>query len=208
MRRPALAVLGLVALQACVFRSADQPRFFRPTSAMLDAADAEQPIGAGFPIRLRPVRAEPFLRERIVWRVSDVEYGSYEQRRWLDLPAHYVESALAARLQTTPGLRLTDDLIAAALHVEVLAFDDVLAPQHEANVALAVALEDRTGAVHFRRTFAARVAVASDEPAALAKAMGEALDQAVAQVADGVRESALRHPDAASPRSSRRRSAR
>jgi ABC-type uncharacterized transport system auxiliary subunit len=201
-------MLGLVALKACVFRSADQPRFFRPTSAMLEATDADPPVGDGVPIRLRGVRADPFLRERIVWRVSDVEYGTYEQRRWLDLPAHYVDRALAARLRATPGLRLTDDLAALALHVDVLAFDDVLSPQHEADVTLAVALEDRTGAVLLRRTFAARVAVASDEPVALAKAMGEALDQVVAQVADGVRESALHRPDAASPRSSRRRSAR
>jgi ABC-type uncharacterized transport system auxiliary subunit len=208
MRRPALALLGLAALEACLLRTADPPRFFRPTSAMLDAADAAPPVGDGAPVRLREVRAEPFLRERIVWRVSEVEYGSYEQRRWLDLPAHYVDRALAARLRTTPGLHLTDDLAAPALHVEVLAFEEVRSPQHEADVALAAALEDRTGAVLLRRTFAARVAVASDEPAALAKAMGEALDQAVAQVADGVRESALRRPDAAVPRSSRRPSTR
>jgi ABC-type uncharacterized transport system auxiliary subunit len=211
MRRSALALLGLATLQGCVLRSADPPRFFRPTSAMLEAADADQSGGDGVPIRLRGVRAEPFLRDRIVWRVSDAEYGSYEQRRWLDLPAHYVDRALAARLRTTPGLRLTDDLAARALHVDVVAFDDVLSPQHEADVALAVSLEDRTGAVLFRRTFAARVAVASDDPVALAKAMGAALDQAVAQVADGVRESALRRPDASGahgPRSSRRRSAR
>jgi ABC-type uncharacterized transport system auxiliary subunit len=205
MRRPAIAVLGLVALEACVFRSADQPRFFRPTSAMLEATETDPPVGDGVPIRLRGVRADPFLRERIVWRVSDVEYGTYEQRRWLDLPAHYVDRALATRLRATPGLRLTDDLAAPALYVDVLAFDDVLAPQHEAHVALAGALEDRTGAVLLRRTFVARVAVPSDDATAFAKAMGEALDQAVTQVADGVRESALRRPDAAGrhPRSSR-----
>ncbi|HLY36402.1 MAG TPA: ABC-type transport auxiliary lipoprotein family protein [Candidatus Binatia bacterium] len=211
MRPRALALLGLAVLEACLARSADRPRFFRPTSALLDAVDAVQPVGDGVPIRLREVRADPFLRERIVWRISDVEYGSYEQRRWLDLPAHYVDRALAVRLQATPGLRLTDDLAAMALYVDILAFDDVLAPQHEANVTLAVALEDRTGVVLLRRTVEARVAVASDDPAALAKAMGEALDQTVAQVADGVRESALRRPDAAggrAPRSSRPRSAR
>src|SRR5207237_6522053 len=153
-------------------------------------------------------RAEPFLRERIVWRVSDVEYGRYDQRRWLDLPAHYVARALAARLQRTPGLRLTDDVAAAALRVDLLAFDDALAPQHEANVALAVGLDDRAHAPLLRRTFAARVAVVDDDPASLAKAMGEALDDAVAQVAGGGRGSGLPRPTASGdrgPRSSRRR---
>src|SRR5207253_3384333 len=168
MRRPTWAFLALVALEACLLRSADPPRFFRPSSALLDA-EADPPATDGVPIRLREIRAEPFLRERIVWRVSDVEYGRYDQRRWLDLPAHYVARALAARLQRTPGLRLTDDVAAAALRVDVLAFDDALAPQHEANVALAVGLDDRAHGPLLRRTFAARVAVVNDDPASLAK---------------------------------------
>jgi Holliday junction resolvase-like predicted endonuclease len=75
-----------------------------------------------------------------VWHVSD---GLSEQRRWIDLPAQYVERALRTRLRETPGLWLTDDPRAAALHLDVVAFDDVLTPIHVANVALAVALEDR-----------------------------------------------------------------
>jgi hypothetical protein len=38
-----------------------------------------------------------------------------------------------------------------------------------------------------RRTFDARVVIANDEPASMAMAMGQALDDAVAQVADEVR---------------------
>src|SRR5205807_5663018 len=112
--------------------------------------------------------------------------------------------ALATRLQQTPGLRLTDDVAAAAVHVDVVAFDDVLAPKHEADVALAVEVEDRARDLLLRRTFVARVAVESDDPASLAKAMGQALDDAVTQVAEGVRETVLQHGAG----SSRRRSAR
>src|SRR5262245_18477693 len=100
-------LVGLVALGACLLRSADRPRFFRPASATLDGAatdGTEPPVADGIPVRLRAVRSQPFLRERILWRVSDVEYAFYEQRRWIDLPAHYVERALQIRLATTPGL--------------------------------------------------------------------------------------------------------
>jgi ABC-type uncharacterized transport system auxiliary subunit len=204
MRRRAWSLLGVTPLAACLFRSAEPPRFFRPVSTMLEAADADPRVADGVPIRLRDVHAEPFLRDRIVWRVSDVEYGSYAERRWLDLPAHYVERAVAARLDRTPGLRVTEDLAAPALRVNVLAFDDVLSPTHEADVALAVAVDDRARGPLLRRTFAARVAVENADPAALAKAMGAALDDAVAQVAEAVRESAPQP----GPRSSRRRSAR
>jgi ABC-type uncharacterized transport system auxiliary subunit len=187
---------GLLLLGGCLLRTTDSPRFFRPGSVILDATggdEATPPAPGGIAIRLRGVRSEPFLRERIVWRVSEVEYGLYEQQRWIDLPAHYVERALRARLRATPGLRLTDDPRAASLHVDVLAFDDVLAPTHAANVALAVALEDPVRGRFFARALDARVDITSGDPASMAKAMGQALDDAVAQVADAVRLSMQAH---------------
>jgi ABC-type uncharacterized transport system auxiliary subunit len=163
---------------------------------MLDAAageDADPPATGRIAIRLREVRSEPFLRERIVWRSSEVEYGLYEQRRWIDLPAHYVERALRTRLRTTPGLRLTDDPRAPALHVVVLAFDDVLAPAHAASVVLAVTLTDREHGRLLERRFDGRVGIADGDPASMAKAMGQALDDAVAQAADALRLSVQPH---------------
>ena len=196
MRRRDGLLVGLLVLGGCLLRTPDPPRFFRPGSAALEAAaedQADPPAAGGIAIRLRGVRSEPFLRERIVWRVSEVEYGLYEQRRWIDLPAHYVEQALGRRLRETPGLRLTNDPQAVALHVDVLAFDDVLAPTHEANVTLAVTLEDRAHGRLLTRTLDARAGIENDDPASMAKAMGQALDDAVAQVADAVRLSLQAH---------------
>ena len=196
MRRRDGLLVGLLVLEGCLLRTPDPPRFFRPGSAALEAAAEDQvdpPAAGGIAIRLRGVRSEPFLRERIVWRVSEVEYGLYEQRRWIDLPAHYVEQALGRRLRETPGLRLTNDPQAVALHVDVLAFDDVLAPTHEANVTLAVTLEDRAHGRLLMRTLDARAGIENDDPASMAKAMGQALDDAVAQVADAVRLSLQAH---------------
>ncbi len=196
MRRRDGLLVGLLVLGGCLLRTPDPPRFFRPGSAALEAAaedQADPPAAGGIAIRLRGVRSEPFLRERIVWRASEVEYGLYEQRRWIDLPAHYVEQALGRRLRETPGLRLTNDPQAVALHVDVLAFDDVLAPTHEANVTLAVTLEDRAHGRLLMRTLDARAGIENDDPASMAKAMGQALDDAVAQVADAVRLSLQAH---------------
>ncbi|TMA48871.1 MAG: hypothetical protein E6J71_03250 [Deltaproteobacteria bacterium] len=191
MRRIPCLLVGLVALAGCLLRTADPPRFFRPGSVTLDAPEDEvaPPAPGAIAIRLRGVRSEPFLRERIVWRVSELEYGLYGQRRWIDLPEHYVERALRTRLRATSGLRLTDDLRAPTLHVRVLAFDDRLAPAHTANVALAVTLEDREHGRFLERTFNARVGIDDGDPASMAEAMGQALDDAVAQVADAVRVS-------------------
>jgi len=196
MRRRAWLVTVVAMLGGCLFRTPDPPRFFRPGSVTLEAPvddGAAPPTPGAIAIRLRGVRSEPFLRERIVWRVSEVEYGLYEQRRWIDLPAHYVDRALRARLRATPGLRLTNDPRAVALRVDVVAFDDVLAPAHTANVALAVALENPVRGRLLERTFEARAGIEDREPASMAKAMGEALDAAVAQVADAVRLSVQAH---------------
>ena len=191
--RPALvscvaAVVVLMAGAGCLFRTAEAPRFYRPGSAALDGA-SEGPTpsapSAGAPIHLHSVRSAPFLRERIVWRSSPVEYGLYEQRRWFELPSRYVRRALVTALLETPGLRLGDDPSAPRLDVEILAFDEVLAPTHEASVALAITLRDGTQQ-RLDRTYAAQVAIAAGDGAAMAQAMGQALDEVVRKVAQAV----------------------
>ena len=152
----------------CVFRNAPEPRFFRPESAALDGAAATPSAGAGVPLRLRPVQETPLLRERIVWRASSVEYGLYDQRRWTDLPASYVERALENALRGTPGVRLTDEPGAAVLRVEVVAFDEVLAPARVATVSLEVKLDRHRTASSHRSHVQRRAPIANETPAATA----------------------------------------
>jgi ABC-type uncharacterized transport system auxiliary subunit len=187
------AIWIAVALLAsgCIFRNAPEPRFFRPESVALDASPAASAASFDGPrvaLRLRPVRGTPLLRERIVWRASPVEYGLYEQRRWTELPASYVERALESALRATPGIRLTDDLGSAVLRVEVIAFDEVLAPAGTAEVSLAVELADSDQHRVLDRMFTTEAPIADETPAAMAAAMGKALDRAVAAVATAVGE--------------------
>jgi len=90
----------------------------------------------------------------------------------------------------------------------VLAFDDVLAPTHAADVALSVALEDPVRGRLLARTFDARVGIEDGDPASMAKAMGEALDDAVAQVADATRLGVQAHGASAGDRRQPARGAR
>jgi ABC-type uncharacterized transport system auxiliary subunit len=191
----------VLSLGGCLFRTAEAPRFYRPGSAALDGGAAatrpDSDDGQGAAIRLHTVRTAPFLRERMVWRASDVEYGLYEQRRWFELPSRYVRRALATTLQDTAGLRLVNDVSAPRLDVEVLAFDEVVAPKHEASVALAVTVREgeRT---RLDRTYASQVAITTADGAGTAQAMGRALDEVVSKVADGV-AATLRASAAAAP---------
>lgn len=186
MRAGWIAIAFLAA--GCVFRNAPDTRFFRPESAALDGSAEAPSVGEGIPLRLRPVHGTPLLRERIVWRASSVEYGIYDQRRWSELPARYVERALEGALRATPGIRLTGEPSAAVLRVEVVAFDEVLAPARVASVSLAVKLIDTKQVRLIDRTFSAEAPIANEKPAATAAAMGKALDEAVAAVAGAVGE--------------------
>lgn len=186
MRARWIAVAFLAA--GCVFRNAPDTRFFRPESAALDSSAEAPSVGEGVLLRLRRVQGTPLLRERIVWRASSVEYGLYDQRRWSELPARYVERALEGALRATPGIRLTGEPSAAVLRVEVVAFDEVLAPARLATVSLAIKLVDTEQLRLIDRTFTAEAPIANETPAATAAAMGKALDEAVAAVAGAVAE--------------------
>ncbi len=177
-----VAAAAMVLCAGCLFRATEAPRFYRPASTALEASDVPPEPATGAPVRLGSVESAPFLRERIVWRASDVEYGLYEQRRWFELPTRYVRRAVAAALETTPGLRLDESTSAARLDVELLAFDEILAPKHEAHVDIEATLHDGAQK-RFERTFSARVAIATGEGAAMAASMGKALDEVVQKIA-------------------------
>src|SRR4029077_10468395 len=123
-RAIALACLLLVG---CITRDAAEPRFYHPDAATLGAStDPPRAEATGAPVRLRPVHEASFLRERMVWRVSAVEYGRYEQRRWNELPAQYLARAMTNAIQSNPALALTDDVAAPALALDLLAFDEIV----------------------------------------------------------------------------------
>jgi uncharacterized lipoprotein YmbA len=185
------AAVVLLALAAgCLARNAAEPRFFRPDSVLLREAsegDAADPaVRETRAVRIRAVEGDSFLRERVVWRASAVEYGFYEQRRWHELPASYVETALRAALRRAGRVRIADDLHVPALHVAVTAFDEVLAPTHVAVVQATALLRDVHGKVLLERPFAAEMPIAGDDPTTMAHAMGGALDVVATRIADAV----------------------
>jgi len=186
-----LAMGLLLALAAgCFARNAAEPRFFRPDSALLREPAAEMtpavPSRSAAAVRLRAVEGGSFLRERVVWRASSVEYGVYEQLRWREIPASYVERALRSAVYRTAGVRFSDDLRVPSLHVEVIAFDEVLAPAHVAVVEVAVSLRDKSGQLLLDAPFSADAPIADDDPATMARAMGSALDRVASQMAEAI----------------------
>ena len=193
--RKLLCAACAVALSACALvRPPDAPRFFDPEPAARELAPAEPAGGTTsvkVPVRIGHVQSSSYRRERIVWRASDVELGLYEDRRWTDLPSHYVERALARELYDRLGFKRVGKRPPVTLDTDVLAFDDVVAPTREAYVALRVSLVDDQQRILLGREFAARSPIADRDPASVARAIGVALDDCVAQVGSAV-ETTLR----------------
>jgi hypothetical protein len=160
-------LLSMIVLAGCLLPDPPAaPRYFAPQ--LPASQDAPMPVR----VRLGLVRSPIHLRESITWRRSDVEYGFYDQRRWTELPSTYVERALLHELFPSGGpVPIMDDV--PVLTADVRAFEEVLAPVHEARVALAVLVAD-SRCVWLRRTLEATRPLANDDPDAVGGAVGVA----------------------------------
>jgi len=179
------SIAAALLFAGCLFHDAPAPRYFAPLSALNDSGDPPNDPAprAERPVRLRRVRAATYLGEQIVWRASDVERGLYEQRRWTEFPTRYVERTMLRAIDRTPGLRRVESGHVPLLDLELISFDEVLAPAHEADVQIVAVLRNADQVPIFERTFGARQPIASSDPAAAARAMGAALDEVVTQIA-------------------------
>jgi ABC-type uncharacterized transport system auxiliary subunit len=177
--RAAVACL-VVVLGGCLLPTPPPPpRYFTPG---MPAADPTAPPVA---VRLGLVQSPLYLRETIAWRRGD-EFGFHEQRRWAELPATYVERALSRELYASDRPYAGIPAGAPLVSVELRAFEEVLAPTHEARVAVAVEVADAR-CVRLRSTFAAARPLDGDDPTALARGIAEALEEVTRSVGAAVR---------------------
>ena len=95
-------------------------------------------------------------------------------------------SQFSAVSRRRSAVRLSDDLRAPSLHVYVTAFDEAFAPTHAAVVEATATLRDASGRLLLDRRFSAESAITADDPALMARAMGAALDEVAAGMADAV----------------------
>lgn len=148
-------------------------------------AEKATTVTVGQVLRMRRVTAAVHLRERIVWRADDVEYGFYESRRWTELPTAWVEAALASELAGAHGIGRTERAGALTLDVNVIGFEEVLSP-HEARVALDLHLESSGGDTLLAVRIEQRVPIGRDDGGEVARAMRQALQATVTQAAAAI----------------------
>jgi cholesterol transport system auxiliary component len=140
----------------------------------------------GPPLVLGRVTAAANLGRKIVYRVSDVRSGEYEEKRWTERPGDYVSHALLRALFQDEGL--SQELTGAAplLDVEVVAFEELRTPSGKAgHVALRYALHDGER-VLLRGTVEKERPAASSDTEDVVRAIGGALEDGARELAGTV----------------------
>lgn len=184
----------VLTLAGCALTSKSDPvvlRYFTPEQGMpSDAKGATPPALAPTPpLRLGSVKAATHLKERIAFRDSAFELGYYDELRWTERPEAYVRRALMRGLFENRAARPEIIGIVPTLDVELSAFEELRTPRRAAHVVIAWTLYDGQG-VMLQRTLAVERPMDSEAPTAdgraVATAMAEALQEAVAAVATEV----------------------
>ncbi len=156
-------------------------RFF---SAALPQEPAVEVSGTSA-LRWDHLTASRHLRDRMVWRNGEVEFGYYETRRWTELPLVWVVRGLRSELLERHGVGETQEVSAPALDLELVGFEEQLVP-HEARVALDLHLADAEGTTLLRARLEEREPIERDSGQAVARATRAALARLVTAAADEI----------------------
>lgn len=193
----------LVLVTGCALASRSTPveiRYFSPipaastkqTSPPLHASTAPEPRDLPR-VRIGSVTPSDHLREDIARRTSPFELELYSTRRWTEAPETYVQRALSEALFDDRELAEAVSGAAVTLDVDVLAFEEVVAPRSGGRVELKYRLVDE-------RSVLASGVITVERPASgpgfvpIVAAIGNALDEATSQLADVVRRTVSSHP--------------
>lgn len=177
-----LLALGLVG---CAFLSPQPPvaqRFYYPAVKPAKLAPKSPPVT----IRVGRITSAPYLRDRMILRLSDVEVAFDEQDRWAAPPELLTERCIYRVLSRESGFIISAMPGAPILDIYILQFEGV-ADEKKVQVAIGATVQCRaTGEVHVTRIDAA-ASIPDESPSAIARGIGEALGHAVVDLAHWVR---------------------
>jgi cholesterol transport system auxiliary component len=194
-RRTILCTLALSLAPGCGALSAKgeegAARYFSlelaPAPPGVVPAELPAAAPAGAELRLGRVTSAPHLEERMVFRNSAREIGYYRERRWTEPPEMFLGPLLARALFERRGLRQVVSGPGPTLDVQLVALDEIRAPELMARVVVVAQLHDAR-LVLWEETFTVERAVVrkkgGDPAVATVDALGEALRVAVDSVAD------------------------
>lgn len=203
---PAIA-LWCLTLSGCALLSKGEVsmrRYFSPDLSV-DAparSDRTTPRASSLELRLGRVTAGDSLDERMMLRTSAQEIFFYDDRLWTEKPETYLRRGLSRVLFEEGGLRSILRGAGPTLDVELISFEEVKAHAHVGRVKISFTLSDER-VVSLQETVCVDrpvvVASSETEASAVARAMGEALRDVVAEIAQRVMAELARAPPVVAP---------
>ncbi len=173
-------LLLLPTLSGCLGGSSEDHflRLFRPVVPPSTATRAATTT----PISIRRIYAASHLTELIEWQKDDIEYGHYDEMRWIESPARIVEREILCELFETRGVQA--GIGGDEIEVELLAFEQAHSPSLRAIVTVEVTRSGKHG--NSVRRFSASEALADDAPETLARAIGIAARHVIDSACDWI----------------------
>ncbi len=184
------ASAALLCSCALLSKSAPQtPRYFTPVSSSNSAGKPAATLAYTPALHLGRITSSSHLRERMVYRDAEGRVGYYDDRRWTERPEAYLRRALSRALFEERGFKRTVTGSGANLDVELVSFEELRGTKPVARFEAVVLLEDGRASL-FEQTVVIERPIAagseSERDNAVVLALSEALNQAVAQIADRI----------------------
>lgn len=192
-----LLIIAMFGLFGCNILSPHPPvnqRFFHPLAKTPPVGNS---VVKPMTLRLGRISSAPYLRDRMIVRLSDVEVTFDEQSRWAAPPELLIEHAIHRVFNRSRGFVLSESPSAPILDVAVVRFEGDMDGK-KAWVVLDARVQDRqTGELHWvRKQCSAPIATSS--PEALARAIGVAVAENLGELAKWVHSLPLAVPAARS----------
>jgi ABC-type uncharacterized transport system auxiliary subunit len=176
----------VLAFSSCALLSkgeVGERHFYSPESTTPTAQAAVAPVNVE--LRLGRVTAGACGSERMMFRQSPFEVGFSDDRRWTEKPEVYLQRALGRVLFEQQGLRRVMRGPAPVLDVELLEFEEVLAPAHVGRVSLSWSLSDER-VVSAQQTLTFERPIAASAPNAQGEAVAQAISGALSDAVDAL----------------------
>lgn len=181
---------ALVVLPGCLDLKPDAAPLVRwLTVGEFDSTSPEAPgAPAVSALRLGRIHSSDGINDRLMRRQSPFEVVYDDQVRWIEPPALALQRGVEEELFRRRGF-VRDERAARRLDVELLGFEERIAPRHEAVVSAAFRLSDESGTTLLDRRLESRQPIAGDkDPADVAEALSKAMSSVVAEMADFLSE--------------------
>lgn len=184
--RLAPPVLAALLAMSCVDLQPDPapPTRWLSLGSATMRAQVELPPPVEPRLFLARVVAAESIGDRLIRRRSEFEVAYDDYSRWIDPPERAVERALEDELFRRRGFQRAPFDGPRQLEVEVVRFEESIAPRRESVVAILARLTDADGATLVDRLVEARSPVDGDDPALVARAMSVSLDSVVMELSD------------------------